>query len=67
MQFEDPTDALQSLREHVDLQRAFSSAQLSSTAAKVCEAMSTLSAVPCCEMCAPPQPITAALRVPLYI
>ena len=35
MQFEDPTDALQSLREHVDLQRVFASSTLSSLAKEV--------------------------------
>lgn len=35
MQFEDPTDALQSLREHVDLQRVFQARELPSIAQKV--------------------------------
>ena len=35
LQFEDPTDALQSLREHVDLQRAFATSTLPNLAKEV--------------------------------
>ena len=39
MQFEDPTDELQLLREGVDVERAIASGWLPELAAKVCSAL----------------------------